>query len=246
MSDTELMDQYIINDAEESGMSEETFLESMDLRWYQVQTYNDLLKLNIEFIEGKICVTPYHFGPLIVEGLDSILISNLVKLHVYGILSVEGQEPICEYEINMEDRWYSKEQRGFLYFHINMEDNLKLAESLTEQLQKKKNIVYKITNLKDGKCVTNILEDEKCFNLTRVIKNKHDLSWLNCTNLWHDTDRPGSSWGFITSPKIREILKNTMYFQIVLKEYGKDNLEEVLLDMCKNAQTKVSNLSQNH
>jgi hypothetical protein len=218
----------------------ESYEQQLDDRWYQVETYNDLLKLNIEYISGKLKMTPYHFGPLVSNVPSSNLVNNLIKLHGYGILTVSGQESMCKCEIKKDDGWYSIEQRGYLCFHINIEDNLELAKSLIKQFeqinqQKDKTIIYNVFNIKNGDHITNISEEDKCFNVTRVYNTKHkEISWNDCTNLWFESNYDSGLWGNEV-PKIYEILENTIYFDVTLPEYGKGNLEEILLDMSKNA-----------
>jgi hypothetical protein len=245
------MDQYIIEDAKEFGISVEELQEDIDCRWYQVKTYDDLLKLNIEFINGKIERTPYHWGPLHTSSQQ--LIDNLVELHHYGILTVNGQESLCnyniyqpgrpnieklisgyDYDILMKDHWTSVEQRGYLCFYVNI-DNIELAKSLIEQLHHNdKNLIYKI--IQNNKIITNMPEQDKKFNLTRISKSltpetKNNL-WEYCTNFWRNS-KDICDWGFITCFHIEKILENTIWFEIALPEYGKGNLEEILLDMCK-------------
>ena len=247
------IDQYIIEDAKEFGIPVKEFQEVMDRRWYQVKTYDDLLKLNIEFINGKIEWTPYHCGPLHTLSLQ--LIDNLVKLHHYGILTVGGQEPLCKYNmyepgrpsnpylekvqpeynyVLIRDHWSSIEQRGYLDFYVNI-DNIELAKSLIQQLQHgDKKLIYKI--IQNDEIMTNIPEQDKRFNLTRTFDTltpeTKNILWMNSTNFWRN-GKDMCSWGFITCFHIEKILKNTIWFEIALPEYGKGNLEEILLDMRK-------------
>jgi len=212
----------------------------MDHRWYSVKTYDDLLKLNIEFIDEKIDKTPYSFGPMVGS---QELRNNLVKLHQYGILTVGGQETKCEYNMYKDNYWRSFEQRAYLDFYINLDDNKKLAESFIEYL-KNKNIIYLIKNPNGNAIITNV--KGRRFNLTRTSKStehkdKDTFLWNDDTNFWNkyaDCEFYGQ-WGFIKSKssKIKKIFKNTLYFQLALPEYGKGNLEEILLNICQNVQT---------
>ncbi len=230
------IDQIIDQDAEElkMGIKYPHSMHQMDRRWYFVETFDDLLKLNIEFICGKIYMAPYHCGPICGS---QELIKNLVKLHQYGILSVNGQEPICDYNINKGDRWHSKQQRGYLCFCIDGVNNQKLVKSFINQL-KNSNLIYIIMNANDKEIISNI--DGMICNVTRSNSSadkKKIFLWRNDTSLSGQYNEYFDTWGFITSLKIKEILKKTIYFEVALPEYGKGNLEIILLDMCHNAQT---------
>jgi hypothetical protein len=253
----ENIDRLMINDAKTIGMTLEEFTKRIDRRWYQAQTYDDLLGLNIEFILGKIYGTPYHSGPLELEFEDQSLrlVNNLVKLHEHGILSVNGQEPLCRhwdddgYENYDVTNYSSIEQRGYLCFHVNIENNLGLAESLIEQLKTKNStVIYNIKNLKNSQYFTNMpLYSIFCqyktylpsqniyhyYNLTRISTTKCKEVWKNITNFWNRSDNMCSDWGFVTNEKFNEILQNTIFFELALPEYGKGNLEEILIDMCQ-------------
>ena len=65
--------------------------------WATVETYTDLLKVNLDFVNGKIQKTPYHLGPM--DNPSPELIANLNKLHKYGFLTVSGQESRYEYGV---------------------------------------------------------------------------------------------------------------------------------------------------
>lgn len=240
MSDTESSDESS-NESSNESSDESSNNPQFDYRWYEVETYDDLLKLNMEFIRGNLDMTPYHLGPLVIDVSSSNLMNNLIKLHEYGILTVDGQESLCEYNIEKNNKWYSREQRGNISFYINIEDNLELAESFIKQLKHKDNtLIYNIANIVTGYHITNISKD-KCFNVTRSfsssIKNQ-EIEWNYGTNFFAEFDCC-DSWGD-EIPKIYNILDNTIYFKIALPEYGKGNLEEVLLNMCE--QNKLNKL----
>lgn len=74
-------DEYISNEDNDNDDDDEYHSDSDE--WWDVKTYKDLLKLNIDFILGIIQSTPYHFAPL---HLDSQLLKD----------ELQGSRPIVE------------------------------------------------------------------------------------------------------------------------------------------------------
>lgn len=67
----------------------------LDKRWFEVKTYSDLIRLNIEFIQGKISMTPYNSQP--VSNYTDKMFRILISLHQHGILLVDSQKSMCKY-----------------------------------------------------------------------------------------------------------------------------------------------------
>jgi hypothetical protein len=62
--------------------------------WDLIKTFNDALKLNIEFLQGLRKSTPYHGAPVY-----DVNASKLVFIHKFGkIFTQDGQSNKCEYE----------------------------------------------------------------------------------------------------------------------------------------------------
>lgn len=57
--------------------------------WQSAKTYADLIRANCAFLRGELSSTPYHLGPIDPETVP--LVSNLLALHSYGILTYCGQ-----------------------------------------------------------------------------------------------------------------------------------------------------------
>ncbi len=232
ISQVPLYDQKKINNSVVNDIS----------RWLYVRNYTDLLKLNIQFIEGSIKETPYHHGPL--ENPSAELVKNLIKLHEYGILTVNGQEAICQNGLKLKhnNEWCDVEQRGFLEFHVDYE-NKKLAESFLKFI-KQTELIYSIIDMKTCNTITNISRETKRYNVTRdrSCKKKKDLKvtpWRYYTNLNYNIKQSDNLWTFNDNPEINKILKNTIHFMLAMPEYGKGNLEEKLLDMCDKSGAKT-------
>ena len=54
-----------------------------------VKSYDDLIKANVAFLQGKVRRTPYHCGPIDNETIP--LVEDLVKINNYGFISTNGQ-----------------------------------------------------------------------------------------------------------------------------------------------------------
>lgn len=73
--------------------------------WDQIESFDDAIKLNIEFLEGKRKSTPYHGAP--VYDVD---MSKLIYIHKNGrIITINGQSNECEY-----DKLYPKKRMVYL------------------------------------------------------------------------------------------------------------------------------------
>lgn len=53
------------------------------------ETYQDLLDLNMAFLDGKVHFTPFHCGPIETE--TQVLRIKLLEINANGFMSVEGQ-----------------------------------------------------------------------------------------------------------------------------------------------------------
>ena len=217
-----------------------------DPRWVYCRNYTDLLKINKEFVEGIIKSTPYQCGPL--DNPSPELVKNLIKLHQYGLLTVNGQESVCiGGKMNYRKEWYDVEQRGYLDFHVQYND-IKLAESLLRYI-KQTDLVYIVVDMNTGNTITNLSNEIKRYNVTRdrSNKNKETLKitpWRYYTNINYYTRPSDLLWCFDENTEINKILKNTVFFSVAMPEYGKGNLEEIILDMCHKAGAKIYNFDE--
>lgn len=221
----------------------ETKEEGDDPRWYTATTFSELIALNKEFIQGKLKTTPYHGGPL--ETDDKEFIGKLLQLHDYGLLSDNGQDTVCTYGGYTKEGvtstmgkhkpayYWDEERRGYLVFFVDLLENGILAESLVNQIINS-NLVYSIYNFHTKEHTTNI-KGEK-FNLTRnrAALTKEALQktkWRYHTNIPAILKPTHLLWN-IENP----ILEHSIHFDVVLPEYGKGDLESMLIDMCKTVQ----------
>ena len=61
-------------------------------KFYDAQTYGELVGHNEQFLRGNYCMSFYHMGPLVSDHANSSL-KNLVELTKYDIFTVDGQNP---------------------------------------------------------------------------------------------------------------------------------------------------------
>jgi hypothetical protein len=79
--------------------------------WSNIQTYGDLIKVNLLFLNGKLKMTPYHLGPIDPETFP--FLTKLRKINKMGFVTVNSQPGTCK-EFDSTEETYLKEQRAFL------------------------------------------------------------------------------------------------------------------------------------
>jgi hypothetical protein len=222
--------------------------EELDERWLEVTNFHELLILNAEFVRGELPRTPYNYGS--IEASSPKFINKLVKLHEYGLLTTDGQEPTCKYgayDKGGEDSkipfdtvgpfYYDEERKGYLHFSVDMKDNGPFVNSLFKLIDKS-NLIYLTYNPYRQRYITSLLDGES-YNVTRfrLGETKEELEeaeWKYRTNIHiipdEDLLRPMGLWGY---PEIDPILENCLHFDVALPNYCEGDLEGELLDMCK-------------
>ena len=217
----------------------EPVLAPLDARWDDAKSFKDLIVLNKEFINGKLDQTPYHGGPL--EHGDDELKRKLVQLHDYGLLTVDGQDATCKYGYCTTTAFYSHknrskqtyyidmEQRPYLSFYMDLVENESLANSLLQQIQAS-DLMFVMDNIATNDHVTNLKKGSHyCVTRYRYGLDKtalHTQKWFMSTSVPENVLQ--YYWG-----DAAPILEKTMYFDVAMREYGKGDLESILLDMCR-------------
>lgn len=69
-------------------------LRENKLKWQNAANYADTIRLNRSFLCGETRSTVYHCGPVFSETLP--LVKGLLRLHDFGILTLEGQPQLQE------------------------------------------------------------------------------------------------------------------------------------------------------
>ena len=150
-------------------------------RYHSVRSFEDLLKLNVDFIEGKIKWTPYHQKEYTAGPLQH----DLIKTNQLGFLTLGGQcaedTPTKEKKLFLDGYLKPKLVRNFIkylkrfpkieYF-IEFPNNLDLKNQNTKQIK---------TNIRDWHNVYNAKENQNVYfnSLARVKKSPSDNSWIN-------------------------------------------------------------------
>ena len=144
--------------------------------WDEVETIQDFFYCNMKFISGELPATPYHHGSL---AKDSIPLSDdLLKLHEYNVLTVDGQGSLIDKNKKVGHDIVSVEQKPYLSCFLEK----KYKEQLIEFFENKIHLMYIIQEY--GKQTITNITNKRC-NVTRTKKNK-DKTWNLCTNLWTD------------------------------------------------------------
>ena len=81
----------------------------MDL--FNIKNHYDFIKLNLDFLHGKIDITPYHYGKINDETHE--ILDELIKMNEYGILTIESQ-PGCNKK--------RLKQKPYVCFYSNKEN----------------------------------------------------------------------------------------------------------------------------
>ena len=138
------------------------------------RTYEELLKLNVKFLQGKISATPYHHGKIDEETVP--LVKNLIALHKQAkMMTIEAQSGICD-----QGAWGVSEQRPYLCAFVQKKTMMEILRYIRAWPTK---FVYTFTNGALRKVRTNMFS--KSFNVTRE-KGPGKTQWELKTNLWSD------------------------------------------------------------
>ncbi|KAI6831416.1 hypothetical protein KC340_g11711 [Hortaea werneckii] len=113
--------------AEEQTCSDEE-QEAVILEWKSAESFQELLDLNRKFLRGESKRSCYHRGPIFNETIA--LVPGLLRLHDYGMLTMESQPgtaptpttvtcPCCS-----DERWVEIQQRPYLMFILPYHDKV--------------------------------------------------------------------------------------------------------------------------
>jgi hypothetical protein len=138
------------------------------------RTYEELLKLNVNFLQGRIFATPYHHGKIDEETVP--LVTNLVALHKQAkMMTIEGQPGICN-----KGAWGVSEQRPYLCAFVQKKTMMAILCYVKAWPTK---FIYTFTNGAHREVKTNMFI--KSFNVTRE-KGLVDTRWKLKKNIWSD------------------------------------------------------------
>ncbi|KAI7167488.1 hypothetical protein KC352_g25574 [Hortaea werneckii] len=112
----------------EEQMCSEHEQEAVKLEWKSAKSFQELLDLNRKFLRRESNRSCYHDGPIFDETIA--LVPGLLRLHDYGMLTVESQPsedtaptwedcPCCPFE-----GWFQNQQRPYLVFILPYHDKI--------------------------------------------------------------------------------------------------------------------------
>ncbi len=169
----------------------------------KVSTFDELLKLNIDFINGVITSTPYHSEPYKIESNES---TDLIETNRLGFLTLGGQ---CAEDTP------THEKRLFLDGYIHQD----LVRNFVKYLKNFKKIEYYIEFLSSKQIKTNIRNWKNAPNNGGIYYNS--LSRSKQGEEWKDDMvLPFQDLTYITSkywnnyPNIIKILSNYAFVHI--------------------------------
>jgi len=175
----------------------------MEHLYEKTKTFQDLIDLNLLFINGKIDQTIYHLGCLDNETLPYI--EELIKINQLGLLTVESQPG---YLFHNKYR-----QRAYIKFFIN-KDNIYL-----KRIIKNNKLYYRITEYPYLK--RNILYEYNISNLTITKESDTDNQYSVIP------DYPTNEF-----EEYSEIINNNYYIiELVHNNYQTFNIFQYLLDL---------------
>lgn len=213
--------------------------------WMYVNNFSELIKTNILFIKGILKTSPYHQGPLDVDSVP--LIDKLVLLHKYGLFTTEGQSASCIHKtyIPKTKKYVNIEQKPYLCFL--MRNNNTNWHFIHKHLFHNNLLVVMGTDLtKQGHYFHNITDSK--YNVTReqTDENKEQLQsnpWRMYTN-FHPNYPANDIIDMMSGDENKyhnliPIYTQCIYVSVAMKEYCKGDLEQLILDECKNAGLKM-------
>ncbi len=208
-----------------------------EMVFLSVKTYDDLIKANVAFLEGKVEATPYHHGP--VDPETAPLLEDLIFLNKKGFLSVNGQPALIEKgvvpsqcedsEEKCEQKWYLAEQKSYLEGYVKLEE----VPILINFLLSKPDIFFVVVG-PDGIIGDTFPEGRYILTRDKVSKDEDKLNstrWreYSVINTKNTKYLPFDNW--YNYPNIQDIIKkHTRLFFISTKEYGKGSVEKILLE----------------
>jgi len=173
--------------------------------WKSVGSYNDLIKKNIDFIEGRLQLAPYHQAPINDTGP---LRDDLVEINKLGFITLGGQcaldTPEHEKKLYLNGYLSPSKVRNFIKYLKDFKKIEYFIEFPNKEIK---------TNIRNWHINYNIKENQSVYfsSLGRVKKD----------NTWVDTDiLPFRDINYITltfwkdTPKILDVLKEYCFIHI--------------------------------
>lgn len=170
----------------------------------QIETYDDLLKMNLQFFDRKLDKTFYYDGKWAEEDGETHLPSTLtlIQLAKNDIFTFNGQSP-------------SSVQRSYVEFFIPSEMVEKIYAYMESDIR-----IWVQFEWKNGQIWSSIDEYVKKIALTKNDKKKVCTEWHNGYD-FHS--RIGGTYLF---PNIQSILSKMAYGIVICRDFGKNEKNE--------------------
>jgi hypothetical protein len=205
-----------------------------DFVWKSITSYQDLVDVNVAFLNGKLSRTPYHSGPIDKETVP--LLKKLIKINKMGFVSIEGQPAVCSYKNITTKNIFGKEIGKMFYDEEQKSYSvgilpLKYLAPLRAFLSKRKDVYYLITDRK--KTLDYKYPDS---NLTRKRFNRDKMllsveKWLMYTNATKNIKSVLRLFKGIGS--MDKIIDSSMLIIISGTEYCSGSVEDIIFDFLK-------------
>jgi hypothetical protein len=225
--------------------------------WKEIKNFQELQECMVKFLEGKYKSNPWHLSPVDPETVP--ILQKLRKINKAGFVTIDGQPG----NHTKDDDGTESYQRGFIQGFIEKKNFLKLTKALlktgkvliaikrldSEQLpyhiygdyesliQKSKdgrsriNLTKEIFPSEEHPFLHEYLDTEERGRLC-IESNGRVIRYY--TNFWLDTKNNISRNLSRLNPKLTTHLeKYTFGLYIIRKEYGKGDLEDIVLNALK-------------
>jgi hypothetical protein len=165
-----------------------------------VKSINELQKLTLDFLQGKIISTNYHYGPLHKESKK--IINELIKMNEFGFITVNSQPGEIE---------ETRRQRGYVCGLIKK-----------NQIDKFNKLMYEISN----NIYIRSTNDDTIINSLLRIGVYPEWYWIseNSNNKYsHVSNQEHSFCSFEYTDIYDELIENYYEIEIIDLEWGRIN-----------------------
>jgi hypothetical protein len=179
-----------------------------------VRTYEDLLKVNVRFLQGRIHSTPYQLAPVDAETVP--LLGNLTDINRRGFFSFEGQ-PTMRSDLEIK--------RGYI---IGFVPTRTFDAFLSRFLRQ--DVAYKV-EVPDGDG-TLMFHNFADFTKPNVVTwEKRNGRWVSYTAIMNESTRDAELSAYDEYPAIKNILsRDCVMMSLIQSSETSPTVESVLQD----------------
>ncbi len=213
-------------------------------QYTRVETWMDLCKTNVEFLEGKHEETFYHYGPIDPEtSQDSNFLKSLIELNNLGLFTVcsqpflnQGKIIDCKDMKELEDYYPLTHKISFIDFYCQQE----IAYKLLPLLLSDNTIYFSFQSINKYKPAWIDNFPNSRFNFTRLIHGSTNIeeytNWnknlLINNNYILEPPECHSSKNIFTNNKISKLIEDSVFICISGRDYETPiSIPEKLLEL---------------